>query len=469
MAQLEGRATTTMGLGLVIALAVGFATSCSESPDPAREDQSLEGFWQTEGYGHFLEVHGEHALIHEVTAVSCLPSYELEVRPARRDDAEALLTLPEKDLQIDIQPGSSEDERWMKIESLASRRRLTRVEGLPEVCSVAPSTDPISIFDTFWQTYSEHYPFFAMKGVDWQAVGDRERAKLGTDTSREALFEILQGMISPLEDGHTYLYASDLDRGWGGSRPDPNPLDKAAVTRAFEIIDESYLLEPPSVTCNGQIAVGRLANNLRYLRLRSFNSFGTNFGAGMICLDEALDRLLENPGEIVGVVLDVRINGGGADPYGLAIASRFATEEYLAYTKETRNDPNDDTQWSEGQPIMVQPTDKVSFAGPSVLLIGHRSVSAAETFTMALMGRSPAIKRIGENTEGVFSDVLSRSLPNEWEFSLPNERFLTVDGRSFDGPGVSPDIEIPVFMPADLEAGVDPALEKAIEILVGSQ
>lgn len=308
-----------------------------------------------------------------------------------------------------------------------------------------------------------------MKGVDWQAVGDRERAKLGTDTSSEALFEILQGMISSLEDGHTYLYASDLDRGWGGSRPDPNPLDKAAVTRAFEIIDESYLLEPPRMACNEQIAVGRLDNDIRYLRLRSFSNFGNDYGSGLTCLDEALDHLFENPDEIAGVVLDVRINDGGADPYGLAIASRLASEEYLAYTKETRNDPTDDTSWSEGQPIMVQPTEKTGFAGPTMLLTGQRSVSAAETFTMALMGRTPAITRIGANTQGVFSDVLSRSLPNGWRFGLPNERFLTVDGRSFDGPGVSPDVETSVFNSSDLESGVDSALETALEILGESQ
>jgi hypothetical protein len=39
-------------------------------------------------------------------------------------------------------------------------------------------------------------------------------------------------------------------------------------------------------------------------------------------------------------------------------------------------------------------------------------VSAAETFTQALMRRRPKIVRVGENTQGVFSDVLGRRLPN---------------------------------------------------------
>ena len=86
---------------------------------------------------------------------------------------------------------------------------------------------------------------------------------------------------------------------------------------------------------------------------------------------------------------------------------------------------------------------------------------------MALMGRTPSVTRIGNHTQGVFSDVLGRALPNGWSFGLPNERFLTVDGLSFDGPGVPPDIETAVFTPADLESGVDSALETALELLGG--
>ena len=101
-------------------------------------------------------------------------------------------------------------------------------------------------------------------------------------------------------------------------------------------------------------------------------------------------------------------------------------------------------------------------------LTGPGTVSAGETFTQALMGRTPHITRIGENTQGVFSDVLGRRLPNGWRFGLPNEVFLTPDGKAFDGPGIPPDISVPVFAASDLAAGKDPALAKAIEVLASS-
>lgn len=90
-------------------------------------------------------------------------------------------------------------------------------------------------------------------------------------------------------------------------------------------------------------------------------------------------------------------------------------------------------------------------------------------FTQVLMGRSPHITRIGENTQGVFSDVLERRLPNGWSFGLPNEVFLTPDGKAFDGAGIPPDIRVPVLAPADLAAGRDPGVAKALEVLVSAR
>jgi C-terminal processing protease CtpA/Prc len=98
-------------------------------------------------------------------------------------------------------------------------------------------------------------------------------------------------------------------------------------------------------------------------------------------------------------------------------------------------------------------------------LIGPLTISAGETFTQALMGRTPRIIRIGENTQGVFSDVLGRRLPNGWRFGLPNEVFRTPQGTTFDGPGIPPDVAVLVFGDEDVAAGKDPGVAKAMEIL----
>ena len=177
-----------------------------------------------------------------------------------------------------------------------------------------------------------------------------------------------------------------------------------------------------------------------------------------------MDAIFSDP-SLKALVIDVRINYGGDDPYGLAIASRLATREYLAYTKEARADPVDRNRWTPGDPSIVRPSTRPSFRGPVVELIGPLTISAGETFTQALMGRTPHITRIGENTQGVFSDVLVRHLPNGWTFGLPNEVFRAPDGGIFDGPGIPLDVHVPVFTREDLASGKDPGMVKALEVL----
>ena len=117
----------------------------------------------------------------------------------------------------------------------------------------------------------------------------------------------------------------------------------------------------------------------------------------------------------------------------------------------------------------MQPSARPGFRGPVVELTGPLTISGGETFTQALMGRTPHITRIGENTLGVFSDVLGRRLPNGWFFGLPNEVYRTSEGRAFDGIGIPPDIPIYVFTAEDLAAGKDRALERGIEVLAHTQ
>ena len=95
------------------------------------------------------------------------------------------------------------------------------------------------------------------------------------------------------------------------------------------------------------------------------------------------------------------------------------------------------------------------------LLISDMTVSAGETFVLGMMGRAPQPTRIGTTTQGVFADTLDRELPNGWTISLGNERYLSPDGRSYEGPGIPPTIETPVFTPAELAAGQDSALDAA--------
>jgi C-terminal processing protease CtpA/Prc len=181
-----------------------------------------------------------------------------------------------------------------------------------------------------------------------------------------------------------------------------------------------------------------------------------------------LDKIFSEPG-LRALIVDVRLAFGGDDGLGRIIASRLTDREYLAYAIQARSDPLDPTRWTSAKQVFVNPSSRPGFRGPVVELIGPITMSAAETFTEALMGRTPHVRTIGENTQGLFCDPLDRRLPNGWSFALPNAVYRTADGRAFDVQGIPPDMPAPVFADDDVAARKDPAMATALKILSGKE
>ncbi len=436
---------------------------------------SLDGVWRSQGYGDVFVIEGPNLKAYEVTATTCLPGLT-----AVRDDTaiagrEATFRT-EGGSEFFVRAGGSAGHKIFHNEGSASDVRFDRLQRLPTVCDHTTPNTPQANFEVFARTWAEHYISFDLKKSDWAKVVEANRPKVTSKTTDVELFDILQAMIAPFNDAHTFINAPDLKRDFRTGRPGMDRLYKngymefrnKVVPALLAVTDRAYVRGPLRKWCNDQIQYGHLDNDTGYLRILSFNGYSKQrgFAAGLQALEEALDAIFSDS-TIRGLVIDVRINFGGSDPYGLEIASRLANTEYLAYTKVARADPVDRNKWTQGDPSEVRPSSRPGFRGPVVELISPLTVSAGETFTQALMGRTPHITRIGDYTQGVFSDVLGRRLPNGWRFGLPNEVFRTPEGTAFDGAGIPPDVAIPVFADEDVAAGKDPAMAKALELLAG--
>jgi len=430
----------------------------------AQSTSSLEGLWQTDGYGRLIEFKGDELHLYEVTAVSCIPSLTAKLRAAPGAPNE-IVYAAEGDV-VRITPGTSPDTRWLHEDGSVSSVFLQRTSSRPEVCNKPIADTPESNYVVFWQTFAEHYPFFRLRKMDWAAVDKKFRPQVTSSTSPEDLFRILSAMIEPLHDAHTFIGAKSIKERFHGYRTS-DPMQQANAKRITEIIETKYIHGGLTYFCNKQLQYGKLADSIGYLRIHSFSGYSKDdeFMKQLDALESALDDIFKDSAKLTGLVIDVRINTGGSDVFGVSIASRLATKDYLAYTKVIRNDVRAEDHRTPGQPVNVHVSSRPGFRGPVVLLTSADSVSAAETFTMAILDRQPHVTRIGANTQGVFSDVLGRKLPNGWTFGLPNEIYLTKDGKAFDGPGVPPDIETLIFTPGDLAASRDSALDKALELL----
>lgn len=460
--------------GVLSALPLGLATGC-QSPEPP--SPSLEGLWLSEGYGLLAEVADTSVNLTEVTAVSCIPREGNLQRAGVQDDGSWLLRRGEDPAGAQLVL-ESEDRARLQPAGTASSIYFRRISRPPDVCDRVPDDTPEAVFDVFWTTFSEHYPFFGMKGVDWEAVRDEMRPLVSDSTPPDQLFDLLVAAVRPLHDAHISISDEGSGRREMFIRPDPQLPQAESVEetltilgqrfdRAVEIVETRYLEGDLRSFCNGHLRYGELPGEIAYIWLDQEGGYTDQpgFSAQLEVMEAALDTLFTEAQDVRGLILDVRKNFGGSDILSLAMASRLATSDYFAYAKVARMDPADPYVFTDPQPRTVSPSTRPGFRGPVVELIGPYTISAGETLTQALLGREPHIARIGENTQGVFSDVQGRRLPNGWSFGLPNELFLTQDGRSFDGSGIPPDIEVPVFMAADLEAGVDPALEAALERL----
>src|SRR3989441_683227 len=232
--------------------------------------------------------------------------------------------------------------------------------------------------------------------MDWLAVDKKFRPQVTPATKPEELFRILSEMIEPLHDAHTGIRAKSIQQRFHGYRPAADPMQKKSAARITEIIEKQYVRGGLRDFCNKQLQFGMLNSSVGYLRIHSFSGYSEDkeFAKQLEALENALDAIFKDAAKWRGFVIDARINGGGSDVFGISIASRLATQDYLAYSKVTRNDIHDPDHRTPPQPVMVHVSQRPGFRGPVVLLTSADSVSAAETFTMAVLDRQPHVVRV---------------------------------------------------------------------------
>ncbi|WP_280695164.1 S41 family peptidase [Kitasatospora sp. GP82] len=433
----------------------------------AAASRSVDGVWRTDGYGTVLSIADGHLQTYQTNSVSCLKADSAE--RASADAGSATFTTGDGTV-LTVRPQGSRAAS-LHVDGSPGDRTLHRVPALPDDCTRPAPTGPVATFDVFWQTFEDNYPFFAAKGIDWHAVRDTYRPRIGAQTSDAELFAVLSEMVQPLYDAHVHI-----DAGATGCfariRPGtvmPGPdLDKRV--RAYI---EKRDLGGRSLRyyAKDRIGYADLPGGQGYLRISGFGGYtddkNDSYAANSAELRRALDDILtpERTARLRGLIIDLRINGGGSDSLGLEIASRLTDRSYLAYSKVVRNDPADPSGFTRPQPVAVQPAQGARYTGPVAVLTSGSTVSAGETFTQALIDRPGGTARVGESTQGVFSDVLGRSLPNGWEFGMPNEEFRTRSGRTFDGPGIPPQYPEPVFTEDEFGHHRDSAFDRALALL----
>lgn len=314
----------------------------------------------------------------------------------------------------------------------------------------------IENFDLLWEIMDENYAGFDVRNVDWNAVRDIYRPMALAAQTEDELFAICSRMIdNELDDGHNSL----IDR-------DGEDFDEDEVEFPLEdiydlnVIKDNYL-EPDYEIFDGDEyfhhVIGMIKDqNIAYLHLFEMEETDGGWEAKM-------DQFIDDIKDTDGLIIDLRINGGGFTPIGFYIADRFAATEALAFNIQTKNGPAHD-DFDDPNPVYIRPEGATQYAKPIAVLTDQFSASNAEDVTIKLITQDH-VTHIGETTSGIFSNIsLQRFLPNGWSVAFTHQLYTYPDGSSPEGVGISPEIEV-LNTPEDWQAGIDQVMQTAIDLL----
>ncbi|MFE9847051.1 S41 family peptidase [Streptomyces goshikiensis] len=456
---------------ILTATAVVLALVGAAAPAATAHQPATDGTWRTDGYGTVLSIRNGSLQEYQITAVSCIAA-----GTAQRTGPGVYTTTA--GTVLTVRTRGDRDRASVRLDGDVGERNLRRMAELPGACGRPAPGGPLASFDVFWQSFKEHYPFFTVKGIDWDAVRDRYRPTIREETTPDELFAVFSRMVEPLHDAHVAVWDADgdgdgdPDRAFALVRPGTVRPDAQLDAKVKKFVMERDLKNAQTIQdfASGRITYADLPGGQGYLRISGFGGYaggGASYAAELAELDKALDTILdqERTRHLKGLIIDLRINGGGSDAMGLHIAGRLTDTPYLAYSKRARNDPADPTRHTRPQPLYVTPGQGPRYTGPVAVLTGGSTFSAGETFTQALMDRPGRTVRIGQPTQGVFSDVLVRKLPNGMSLWLPNEELLSQSGRTFDGAGIPPHLTEPVFTAQEFDQSKDSAFFRAVKVL----
>jgi carboxyl-terminal processing protease len=150
-----------------------------------------------------------------------------------------------------------------------------------------------------------------------------------------------------------------------------------------------------------------------------------------------------------GLILDLRGNSGGLLDSAIEV-SRFFLKDGLILIERSKDGEQKSFECKK---------PGIGADIPLVVLVDGGTASAAEVVAAALKdnGRAPLI---GTNTYGKGSVQSVVALSDGSSLHITAARWLTPQGISLDGVGLSPDIEV-----ASMDPSRDSALDKAVEVL----
>ncbi|BFM09694.1 hypothetical protein R50071_48980 [Halioxenophilus aromaticivorans] len=460
-----------------------------------------QGTWLAEAYGSAFKIEDDSLALYRFTNNYCF--LEEQFSQIDNEDVQRALRINDSgQMEWYSQNGDADFGAPSHPYNAASDLPAACLDGLEPVLGQAGYDNSAAyVYDVFRDIFSQYFVDLEKVGATWHSLADELRYQLPESADDDGLIAALDALLAPLADTHNYV---ELPNGQSLRSFTKPTLDQVLISEALQLlgittpvnandltsqqIDDityyvdselelieaitlNYAEQPEDIQRSDNGLVTWFSNQgIGYLHIAAMTGYGDDDAAELDDLastesaidhiDAIMDQALTDLADVSALIIDVRTNGGGNDYISLAIASRFAQQDVLAYRKQARLG----SARTEPMDVVISPRGNMTYAGPVYLLVSPNTVSAAETFTLAMSAMSQ-VTLVGEATHGAFSDVLEWTLPNGLHIGLSNEFYLTPEGQWLEGQGVPVDITVPSF---SLEARAnhqDDAIEAVLEQL----
>jgi carboxyl-terminal processing protease len=380
-------------------------------------------------------------------------------------------------------------------------------------------------FDALWSVIDAQYAHFALKSIDWDAIGRRYRARLDAVTGDDDYYRLLFQLVNELKDTHSWVdnynpprpadvpdLSTDLFQdkvfvvagpraGWevvsvDGMTPAQKmeslkpSLRATSSERAFRREASRLLLTGNSKDAaivmlrspDGQVETLSLRRGGRKprppvrapaieLSRQQFVQYG-RLASGLAYIQiesfdgrqeiaREFDRALDALRDAPGLLLDIRGNPGG---FGQpAIVGRFVTKRTLAGFSYIKSGPrHGELRRSD---MYISPSGEWQYTRPVALLINDTTASAADLFALQLRSAANVVT-VGTTTHGNLSGVAVYAvLPCNLVVRISNGYISDTKNRPVEVNGNIPDVIVDPDV-RDYLSGRDPVLERASEIVV---
>jgi hypothetical protein len=326
--------------------------------------------------------------------------------------------------------------------------------------------DPVYNFEVLWHTFNENYCYFKERSIDWDAMYLKYKSQVTKETTPLQLYLVFEEMLSDIDDSHISMdVPNELEEVYAAQKvsivlEDDEENIGELERKVKNLIIDKHVKNPKRFNQN-TVTYGTVNEGIGYIQIENMvamayydiskdlskDEFWKQWWANLnkaknyhedvrIGTGIMMDSIVKDLGEMTSIIIDLRFNGGGFDDASIEILNHFVNKETPIVNKKVKFGDG----FTEKQLMTLVPS-KNRFKGQLYVLTSHQTASAAELFVLGAK-EIPNAQLVGATTEGVFSDILDKKLPNGWTYGLSNMIYESMEGVSYENIGISPDITL---------------------------